>query len=65
MASIVVCGGSMIGLLAGAMLADDGHDVTVLEADPEPAPENPVEAWDCWRRGVPQFRQPSTAPHPP
>jgi len=58
MASIVVCGGSMIGLLAGAMLADDGHDVTVLEGDPEPSPAKPVDAWETWRRGVPQFRQP-------
>jgi flavin-dependent dehydrogenase len=38
------------------MLANDGHDVTVLERDPEPPPP-PREAWERWdRRGVNQFR---------
>ena len=38
------------------MLANDGHDVTVLERDPEPPPA-PDAAWDDWeRRGVNQFR---------
>jgi 2-polyprenyl-6-methoxyphenol hydroxylase-like FAD-dependent oxidoreductase len=38
------------------MLARDGHDVTVLERDPEPPPP-PDQAWDMWdRRGVNQFR---------
>jgi 2-polyprenyl-6-methoxyphenol hydroxylase-like FAD-dependent oxidoreductase len=61
MAAIVVCGGGVIGLSTGMMLADDGHDVTVLEADPRDPPDTPVEAWDDWRRaGVAQFRQPHT-----
>jgi 2-polyprenyl-6-methoxyphenol hydroxylase-like FAD-dependent oxidoreductase len=59
MASIVVCGGSVIGLSVAMMLARDGHDVTVLEADPAPVPDVPSEAWDGWRRqGVAQFHQP-------
>jgi 2-polyprenyl-6-methoxyphenol hydroxylase-like FAD-dependent oxidoreductase len=61
MASIVVCGGSVVGLSAAMMLARDGHDVTVLESDPDGAPATPAEAWDAWRRsGVAQFQQPHT-----
>ena len=38
------------------MLANDGHDVTVLERDPTPPPPSDT-AWDEWdRRGVNQFR---------
>lgn len=41
------------------MLAEDGHDVTVLERDPIPLPDSPARAWDEWdRNGVAQFRQP-------
>ncbi|MGK5171682.1 FAD-dependent oxidoreductase [Geodermatophilus sp. CPCC 205761] len=59
MAAIVVCGGGVIGLCAGMMLAEDGHEVTVLEADPDGAPPTTAAAWDSWNRhGVAQFRQP-------
>lgn len=59
MGKIVVCGGSVIGLSVAIMLAQDGHEVTVVEADPDGAPAAPVEAWTSWnRRGVAQFHQP-------
>jgi 2-polyprenyl-6-methoxyphenol hydroxylase-like FAD-dependent oxidoreductase len=59
MATIVVCGGSIIGLASAMLLARDGHDVTVLERDAAPPPPMPREAWDTWdRKGVPQFHQP-------
>jgi flavin-dependent dehydrogenase len=41
------------------LLAGDGHEITVLERDPAPAPDVADEAWYDWeRRGVNQFRQP-------
>jgi len=55
----IICGGGMIGLCAATMLARDGHDVTVLEADTEGVPAASAEAWEAWERpGVSQFRQP-------
>jgi 2-polyprenyl-6-methoxyphenol hydroxylase-like FAD-dependent oxidoreductase len=55
-ASIVVTGGGMAGLITAMLLADDGHQVVVLERDPAPPPAI-SEAWDTWtRRGVNQFR---------
>ncbi len=58
MARIVVLGAGVVGLGAAMMLADDGHQVTVLERDPQPPP-GPEQAWDSWaRRGVNQFRLP-------
>ena len=46
----------MAGLTTAMLLADDGHQVVVVERDPAPAPA-PAEAWDDWtRRGVNQFR---------
>lgn len=59
MSSIVICGGSVIGLSVAVMLAQDGHEVTVLEADPDGAPPASADAWTSWaRKGVAQFHQP-------
>ncbi|MGH9017600.1 MAG: FAD-dependent oxidoreductase, partial [Acidimicrobiales bacterium] len=56
MASIVVTGGGMVGLVTAMLLADDGHQVTVIERDAAPPPPS-AEAWGQWtRRGVNQFR---------
>src|ERR1700722_6461860 len=56
MAGIVVTGGGVGGLAAAMVLAQDGHDVTVLERDAAEPPA-PSEAWESWeRRGVNQFR---------
>lgn len=47
----------MVGLSTAMLLAKDGHDVTVLERDPEGPPSTPEDAWEEWgRRGVNQFR---------
>ncbi|MGH3602053.1 MAG: FAD-dependent oxidoreductase [Pseudonocardiaceae bacterium] len=59
MGKIVVCGAGIVGLSVAIMLAQDGHQVTVVEADPDGAPAAPVEAWELWKRkGVAQFHQP-------
>jgi 2-polyprenyl-6-methoxyphenol hydroxylase-like FAD-dependent oxidoreductase len=58
MARIVMAGGGIAALLTAMLLADDGHEVTVLERDPAPAAA-PAAAWDDWkRRFVAQFRLP-------
>ncbi len=54
--TITVAGGGMCGLAAAMMLADDGHEVTVLERDPAPPPPDLEQAFDGWdRRSVAQF----------
>jgi 2-polyprenyl-6-methoxyphenol hydroxylase-like FAD-dependent oxidoreductase len=59
MARITVLGAGVCGLAAAMLLARDGHQVTVLERDPDPVPEDREEAWERWARaGVAQFRQP-------
>ena len=57
MAEVVIVGGALCGSAAAMLLGRDGHQVTVLERDPEPPPADPDEAWARWtRRGVTQFR---------
>ena len=57
--SLLIIGGGICGLGTALLLARDGHEVTVLERDPDPIPDTPPDAWDRWeRKGVAQFRQP-------
>jgi 2-polyprenyl-6-methoxyphenol hydroxylase-like FAD-dependent oxidoreductase len=57
MAQIVVVGAGVVALGTAMLLAGDGHQVTVLERDPEGPPSDPAEAWDSWQRpGLNQFR---------
>jgi len=59
MPKIIVIGGGICGLASATLLAQDGHDVTVLERDVQPVPLSAADAWEAWeRRGVAQFRQP-------
>ena len=59
MARIVLLGAGVIGLGTAMLLADDGHDVTVLERDAAAPAANEEDAWFEWeRRGVNQFRLP-------
>jgi 2-polyprenyl-6-methoxyphenol hydroxylase-like FAD-dependent oxidoreductase len=58
MGSVIVVGGGPIGLASAMLLAREGHDVTVLEKDPQGPPASAFEAWRDWQRtGVAQFRQ--------
>jgi 2-polyprenyl-6-methoxyphenol hydroxylase-like FAD-dependent oxidoreductase len=57
MARVIIVGAGMAGLVGALLLAADGHEVTVLERDPDPPPDPPRAAWDGWtRRGVAQAR---------
>jgi 2-polyprenyl-6-methoxyphenol hydroxylase-like FAD-dependent oxidoreductase len=60
MADLVLIGAGVVGLGTAMLLAQDGHQVTVLERDPAPPPAGTVEdVWERWeRRGVNQFRLP-------
>jgi 2-polyprenyl-6-methoxyphenol hydroxylase-like FAD-dependent oxidoreductase len=41
------------------LLRRDGHEVTIMERDPDPVPSSASDAWERWTRtGVTQFRQP-------
>jgi 2-polyprenyl-6-methoxyphenol hydroxylase-like FAD-dependent oxidoreductase len=56
---ILIVGAGICGLGTALLLARDGHDVTLLERDDGPLPDNPQDAWQQWaRKGVAQFRQP-------
>ena len=58
--NVLIVGGGICGLGTALMLARDGHEVTVLERDPDPPPAgSPQDTWERWeRKGVAQFRQP-------
>ncbi len=57
MTDALIVGGGVVGMGLGMMLARDGHTITMLERDPEPAPSGPDDAWERWeRKGVTQFR---------
>lgn len=58
MARVVMVGGGIVGLTTAMMFGRRGHDVVVLERNPEPPPGAPVDGWASWdRSGVGQFRQ--------
>jgi 2-polyprenyl-6-methoxyphenol hydroxylase-like FAD-dependent oxidoreductase len=57
MAQIVVVGAGVVALGTAMLLAGDGHQVTMLERDPEGPPADPLAAWEHWQRpGLNQFR---------
>ena len=53
---VVVVGGGVAGLSTALKLSRAGHQVTVLERDDTPMPENADDAFDWDRRGAPQVR---------
>src|SRR4051812_13883690 len=58
MAGVVVIGGGIAGLGTALALSRVGqHDITVLERDAAPLPDDPETAFALWpRRGAPQVR---------
>ena len=50
MAAPIVIGGGVVGLGLALLLANDCHNVTVLERDPEPPFESVQEAFERWER---------------
>lgn len=57
MARIVVLGAGLTGLATALLLARDGHQVTVLERDPDEPAGDAEDLWSNWQRpGVSQFR---------
>lgn len=56
MTKILVLGAGLNGLTTAMLLTKDGHNVTVLERDPAPAPPS-ASVWQEWDRpGISQFR---------
>jgi 2-polyprenyl-6-methoxyphenol hydroxylase-like FAD-dependent oxidoreductase len=52
----MIVGGGMCGLASASMLADDGHEVTVIERDKAPLPPDVETAYETWdRSSVAQF----------
>jgi 2-polyprenyl-6-methoxyphenol hydroxylase-like FAD-dependent oxidoreductase len=59
MPRIVVIGAGVVALGAAMLLAGDGHEVIMLERDPDRPPGQLADAWDQWQRpGLNQFRLP-------
>jgi 2-polyprenyl-6-methoxyphenol hydroxylase-like FAD-dependent oxidoreductase len=57
MSDVLVMGGGICGLATAMMLARDGHEVLVIEKDPDEPPDSLDEAFETWDRpGVNQFR---------
>ncbi len=56
MSEIVIIGAGICGTLTGLLLAEDGHNVTILERDPVGPPDGGAAEWANWERaGVRQF----------